>query len=124
MAAAVTRATPAPGSYSRYAIRNPVSVTATAGALATSLPESSSGSPSGPAPTSCIEHPAPSAGFPGASDGTHRPVSHVSSGLQAPAGVEVAVSAIDTSRAWVTSATVHPVASTLQSAPRAAAANP
>src|ERR1019366_6547871 len=92
-----------------------------AGALAVS-PESSIGTPNGPAPTSSIEQPAPTPGSSGFVEGAQRPPLQVSLAAHAPVGVPVALMVIETSRACVTSTTVHPVARTLQSAPRAAAA--
>src|SRR5271154_7597448 len=104
----VSLATPWPGSYSRYATRKPVSVTATAGALAV-LPVSSRGTANGPAPTSCIEHPAPTPGSSGFVDGAHAPSAQVSPTAHAPMGDATAFIEMETSRACVTSTTVHPV---------------
>src|SRR5271167_2904566 len=82
----VILAFPVDGSHSRYVIKKPFAVAATAGALIT-VPSGPSGSASGPAPTSASEQPAPKPALPG----VHSASSHVAPPLQAPCGAATAL---------------------------------
>ena len=118
----VRRASPAVGSYSRYAIKNPVLVATIAGALAR-VPEMASGSAKGPAPRRSSEQFAPTLGSLLSLAGMHSAFWQTAPLEQAPVGGSFTCKVSVTALELETSTTAHPTPMTPQSSAFAAAAN-
>ncbi|MBK8215551.1 MAG: hypothetical protein IPK71_17610 [Myxococcales bacterium] len=107
-------------STSRYAMRNPVEVGTIAGAD-TYSPLVDKRFPSGPAPMSAREHPAPMVSL--SFEGTQRPAVHFEVVPHAPGVCATGSIVMRISLSEPTSTSAHPLASTPQSSRRAIAAN-